>query len=138
MIQIYFLSIFFNVLSGYFLISGEEEGVSELRSKLSLSAVKDETFKLILGILTMVIGLLKLLSPIEGDIPILGDLVPAAAGFAAGFILVYEYYKGRALEDAGEGIESLSSVLIRNKKIIGFVVIAAAALHFLFPRALFL
>lgn len=136
MIQIYFLSIFFNVLAGYTLVSEDDKNALEIRPGFSL---KDETTRLILGILSMVTGVLKLLSSVDGDIPILGDLFPAAAGFAAGFILVYSYYRNRnTVDQEKENRETFVQILLKNKKIIGFIAIAAAALHFLFPRVLFL
>lgn len=135
MIQIYFLSIFLNVLAGYTLVFENEKDALEIRPGLSF---KDETVRLILGILSMVTGVLKLLSPVEGDLPILGDLIPAAAGFAAGFILVFEYYRNRATITESEGKVPLSALLIRNKKIIGYIAMAAAVLHFLFPKVLLL
>lgn len=137
MVQFYFLSILFNGLAGYYLISGDEEGLSESRSKLSLLPLKDETFKLILGILTLIAALFKVIFPME-KVWIIGDLFPAVAGFAAGFILVYEYYKGRAAVEEESSGASFVSFLLRNKKIFGFVALAAAALHFLVPSALIL
>jgi hypothetical protein len=134
MIQFYFLSIFFNVLAGYILISNDDADTLEIRPGFSL---KDETVKLTLGILGMVTGILKLLSPIEGDLPILGDIIPAVIGFFAGFILVIEYYKGHASIESEDG-EGFGQTLIRNKKIIGYVAIAVAALHFQFPTVLLL
>jgi hypothetical protein len=137
MIQFYFLSIFFNVLAGYLLVSGDEGEALEIRPGFSLFSLKDETFKFVLGILSALTGLFKILSPVEGDLPVLGDFVPALSGFAAGFVLVFEYYKNRAVL-TGENSETLSQTLIRNKKIVGFIALIAAILHFLFPRALLL
>jgi hypothetical protein len=134
MIQFYFLSIFFNVLIGYILISSDDEALLEIRPGFSL---KDETFKLVLGILGMVTGVLKLLSPVEGDIHVIGDIVPAVAGFLSGFILFFEYYKGHATIDSDES-ENFGQMLIRNKKIAGYAAIAVAVLHFLFPKVLLL
>jgi hypothetical protein len=134
MIQFYFLSIFFNVLSGCVLISNDDADPLEIRPGFSL---KDETVKLILGILSMVTGILKLLSSVEGDLPILGDIIPAVIGFFAGFILVIEYYKGRTNIDP-EGSDNFSQMLIHNKKIVVYAAIVVAALHFLFPKVLLL
>jgi uncharacterized membrane-anchored protein len=137
MIQFYFLSILFNAASGYVLVSAEggddkEYGISGVRTFLG-----SDTTQLILGILTMVTGLLKLLSPTVGDLPIIGDLIPALVGFLAGFILVFGYYRSHSvLED--EKTASLSQFLVKNRRWIGFIAIAASALHFLFPAALLL
>jgi hypothetical protein len=134
MIQFYFLSIFFNVLVGYILITGEEGNSFEIRPGFSL---KDETVRLVIGILGMATGILKLLSSVEGDLPVLGDIIPAVVGFGAGFVLVFEYYRGHASLDDEKG-ESINQALIRNKKIIGIAAMAVAALHFLFPTVLLL
>jgi hypothetical protein len=134
MIQLYFLSIFFNVLVGYTLITGDEGNSFEIHPGFSL---KDGTVRLVLGILAMATGILKLLSSVEGDMPVLGDLVPAVIGFGAGFVLAFEYYQSRAALDDEKG-ESIGQVLVRNKKIIGIVAMAAAVLHFLFPKVLLL
>jgi uncharacterized membrane-anchored protein len=134
MIQFYFLSIFFNALAGYVLISGEDNGPLEIRPGFSLN---DETVRLMLGILSMLTGILKLLSSVEGDLPVLGDIIPAVVGFVSGFTLVFEYYRGRTSVEGGSP-ETINQVLVRNKKIIGLIAIAAAALHFLFPKVLLL
>jgi len=135
MLQFYFLSIVLNSLSGYILILGDEDAGLELKSGFSL---KDETFRLVVGILSAVTGLLKLLSAIRGDVPVIGDLIPALMGFLTGFILVFEYYRNRSsLEDSGQS-EKIDRILVNNKKIIGIAALVAAALHFLFPGVLLL
>jgi uncharacterized membrane-anchored protein len=136
MIQFYFLSIFFNAVSGYVLAmeSQKEDSVVEAGSQFSLD---NETIRLILGILTLVSGLLKLLSAIQGDIPVIGDLLPAVFGLLAGFILVFDYYRTKASVES-EKSALIERILIKNKRWIGFVTIASAVLHFLFPSVLFL
>jgi hypothetical protein len=134
MIQFYFLSIVFNAAAGYCLITGGEDGEAE--SGL-LASVQNETFRLILGILATVTGLLKLLSSVQGDVPVAGDLLPALIGFITGFILLFEYYRGRAAIES-EFSEKLEGLLIKNKRWIGFLALAAAGFHFLFPTVLFL
>ena len=135
MLQIYFLSIFLNALAGYVLISREEGGIHELIKAFNL---KEETFRLALGILTAGVGLFKLLSPIDGDVPVVGDLVPAAAGLLAGFIMIFEYYRSRSTLDDTEHTQKINRVFIGNKKIIGITALVAAVLHFIFPRVLLL
>jgi hypothetical protein len=76
MVQLYFLSILLNGLSGYVLGFSGNEPDTGMGNSLRFS-LNNSTFRLILGILTAVTGLLKLLSPIEGDVPVAGDLVPA-------------------------------------------------------------
>jgi uncharacterized membrane-anchored protein len=136
MIQFYFLSIFFNAVSGYVLVREDKEQdlVFETGPFFSLY---NETIRLVLGILTLVSGLLKLLSSIQGDIPVIGDLFPAAFGLVAGFILVFDYYRTKTSIES-EKSDLIERILIKNRRWIGFVTIASAILHFLFPSVLFL
>jgi len=135
MLQFYFLSVLINALAGYILFTGNEKGVLEFKGNFSL---KDETVKFVIGILSVVTGLLKLLSPIEGDIPIIGDLIPGVVGFLCGFALIFEYYKGRSSLDNSDRTERIDKILVSNKKFIGIAGIAAAILHFIFPKVLLL
>jgi hypothetical protein len=136
MIQFYFLSILLNGLSGYVLITNPGDEDTGLDSGFRLS-FKNETCCLILGILTIVIGFLKILSAVQGDVPVVGDLIPALAGFLAGFVLVFEYYRSRSTLEP-EHTEKIEMLLVHNKKWIGFLALAVAGLHFLFPSVLFL
>jgi uncharacterized membrane-anchored protein len=136
MLQFYFLSIVTNALAGYILISsGNDDGPFVFKSGFSL---KDETFRLVVGIVTLLIGLMKILSVVEGDLPIIGDIVPAVAGILSGFILVFEYYRSRTSMESSENVAKIDSLLVANKKVIGTIALVAAVLHFLFPRVLLL
>ena len=140
MIQIYFLSIISNLVAGLALISGDnkdtqEEGV--FRLGIFLNILRDKKFRLVLGIIAMAAGVLKILSPAEGNIIILGDLFPSAAGIASGLILFFENFSKTKNDDSEDIIiedktQNLS-LLFKNRKLIGFAAIAAAVLHFVFP-----
>ena len=132
MLQFYFLSILLNALAGYILISSDRDSVLEFKGGFSLN---DETFRLIVGILSVLTGLMKVLSAV--DVPVIGDLFPGIIGFLAGFILLFEYYQNRASVDT-EQTEKISRTLIANKRIIGTAALIAAVLHFLFPGVLLL
>ncbi|WP_010258433.1 hypothetical protein [Treponema primitia] len=136
MIQFYFLSILLNGLAGYTLVVGTGEEDTSLDTGFRLS-LQNESCRLILGVLTIVMGFLKILSSVQGDVQVIGDLIPALAGFLAGFVLVFEYYRSRSTLEP-EHTEKIEQLLIHNKKWIGFIALAAAALHFLFPTVLFL
>jgi hypothetical protein len=136
MIQLYFLSILCNGLSGYILFAGNDGETDEN----PVSFLNTPTFHLVLGILSAVTGILKLLSPSIGGVLILGDLIPAAAGAIAGFMLIFGIYR----KDTSMNIEStgtmdiLGANLLRFRKPIGLALFAIALIHFLFPQALFL
>jgi hypothetical protein len=136
MVQLYFLSILLNGLSGYILSFRGDEPELSVENSLRFS-LNNSVFRLILGILSAITGLLKLLSPTEGDIPVLGDLLPALLGLAAGFTLFFGYYRERATVES-EQINRLDETIGRYKKWLGFFLLASSVLHFLFPQALLL
>jgi len=137
MIQLYFLSILCNGLSGYVLFAGNEGDSVEKSMRFSLN---NPTFHLALGILSAVTGVLKLLSPTVDKIPILGDLIPAAAGVMAGLLLIFGIYRHdyAVTSEATGALDRLGANLLRFRKFVGLALIAVAVIHFLFPQALFL
>ncbi|MDR3192606.1 MAG: hypothetical protein LBT87_06030 [Treponema sp.] len=136
MIQLYFLSILFDAAAGFVLLKGDSGDESSLETEFRFS-FRSETFRLLLGILTIVVGLLKLLSPVEGNIPVLGDLIPALAGLGAGFVILVGYYQSQSSLDDTRG-SKITGTVSRNRKWVGFAALGAAAIHFLFPQAFLL
>ncbi len=135
MIQFYFLSILFNAIAGYALALDQDARPSSLDGIKSI--LSDETFRLVLGVMTIATGFFKLLSAVRGDIPVVGDLYPSIAGLAAGFALVFEFYRARSAL-ASDVSERLELVFVKNRKWIGYGAMVAAVTHFLFPTVLFL
>jgi len=137
MVQLYFLSIVFNGLAGFLFVFADlgEDDSAQNAGKFSFIG---SGFRLVIGILAAVIGILKLLSPMEG-MPILGDLLPALAGLGAGFILIFGFYRERSPHvDSDEQINRFGEIALHYKKAVGIALLAAALLHFLFPTALLL
>ncbi len=136
MIQFYFLSIVTNLLGGFVLsldyLEQKFPGLVRMRA-----AVANNGFQLIVGILAFIFGILKLLSVTEGDIPVVGDLLPALSGLIIGITLFISYYKARSTVTT-ETVEKLDSVFMKNKSIIGIAGMVVGILHFIMPRVLFL
>ena len=141
MIQLYFLSILCNGLAGFVLFTGSDnlnDNYAETAPGIHLNT---PTMHLILGILSAITAILKLLSPIplasSHGIIILGDFIPALAGLAAGLMLIFGIYRQDMSSKAGE-LDRLGVSLLAFRKPIGIGLFAAAAIHFLFPQILFL
>jgi hypothetical protein len=138
MVQLYFLSIILNGLAGLLLVFGDTIE-SDSTAKGIRAFFSSGGFRLVLGILAGITGILKLLSPINNRIPILGDLLPALAGIAAGFILIFGFYRENSVKSDNAGnLDRVGDMFLHYKKIAGIALLAVAALHFLFPTALFL
>lgn len=159
MLQFYFLSILLNLTTGLILVyaadytKGEhapdqqekkedtKDTESSQKMKLTLSGetafFDNQGFRLILGLLTCFTGIMKLLSVVHNDIPVIGDLVPAIAGLAGGFALLVEYY----IDTSTAGVklsENIKKVFVDGRKYVGIFCIIAGLMHFLFPAVLFL
>jgi len=135
MLPIYLFSIVFNSLTGLILVFAQEETDE---GALSLSLNNDK-LRLIVGILSFITGILKIISPVAGNYPIVGDLLPALVGLAGGFILVFEFYRKKAhVSSVVNFLERIASVLVWNRKISGIICIAIAVLHTIFYQLIFL
>jgi hypothetical protein len=97
----------------------------------------DKIFRLVLGVLTSFVGLMKLLSVVHNDVPVVGDLIPALAGLSGGFSLLIEYYSENASKEL-ELPDIIERLFVKDRKYIGRFCIAAAVLHFAFPDVILL
>ena len=136
MLQFYFLSIVTNVLGGFLLAS---ESITERFPGLAALAEQFEknSTRMLFGIFTIIFGVLKLLSVTEGDVLVIGDLLPALSGIVIGSTLVVESYKQRSSVTT-PAVEKIDSAFVKNKSVIGIIGVVIGALHFLFPTVLFL
>ncbi len=139
MIQFYFLSIVLNIVGGYALCSdiplpkpGPFDGVRTF--------LLDRTVRLVLGILMAVTGVFKLLNAIRGDLPIVGDFLPAMAGIAGGVALLVELYNQPEVNPAGAERTpgKAERLFMKNKSVIGIAAMITGVVHFAFPTVLFL
>ena len=99
MLQFYFLSVLLNALTGFVLLFVDRDDPDAVIEGTMPAVLQDETFRLVLGILTCITGFFKLLSAVRGDIPVIGDLIPAFAGLIGGFTLLYDFYKQRSTDE---------------------------------------
>ena len=127
MMQFYFLSVITNLLIGFML--GFEKKAEEIKY------LTEKNVRLAIGITAVVTGIVKLF--IVSSVPVFGDFIPFVAGVAGGFTLILEYYMNKESVTMKED-SIFNKIFIVNKKIIGYVCLAAGALHFLFPKILFL
>lgn len=100
------------------------------------SVLNDKLFQLVLGVLSIFVAIMKLLSAVNG-IPFLGDIVPALAGLLGGAAMLFEYY----VENSSANLELPSffqNIFVEHKKYIGAACMVAAVVHFIIPGVLFL
>lgn len=146
MLQFYFLSVMLNLLVGLVLFCSvapkkqEETAVDNSSSATDNAGLQSffdsKNFKLVLGVLAILVGFMKLLSVVQNDVPVIGDLLPAISGLIGGFSVLLDFYiSTSSTEFSPSGI---IQVLLDSRKTIGVFCIIIAVLHFLFPKVLFL
>lgn len=139
MIQFYFLSVLLNILGGYALAAKKNEPASAILRGTQL-IISDKGLRLALAVLSLAVGLLKLLFALRGDIPIIGDFLPAIAGMVVGAALLLELSDKADLPFMKEGTlgARIEKILVSYRVPIGYAGIIAGVAHFLFPMVLFL
>lgn len=136
MVQFYLLSVLMNLLAGFslYIAGSEPKGVKSDGINIFL---QDHTIRLVIGILTFITGFFKLLTVMRGDIPVVGDLLPAIAGMTAGFTMLLEFYKSNS-NVTTDTLEKLDSIFVTRRRMIGIAAMSIGFVHFLFPNVLFL
>ena len=139
MIQFYFLSIVLNLVGGYALCAdlpfpkpGSFDGVRIF--------LFDRSVRLVLGILMAVTGVFKLFNAIRGDLPVVGDFLPATAGIAGGIALLVELYNRPDVNPSGAERKPgrAERLFMQNKSVIGIAAMITGVVHFAFTMVLFL
>ena len=142
MLQFYFLSILLNLICGSILLFGKNLVTGEYSHNTNKilgdnAFFDDKTFRIVLASLSVFVGIMKLLSVVKDDIPVIGDFFASLAGFLGGVCLLLEYYKIQSGENAR--LPSLiENIFITRRTFIGWFCMIAALLHFVFPEALLL
>ncbi len=94
--------------------------------------IDSKNFRLVVGILTAFTGLMLLLSPFKGDLPVIGDFIPVLSGLAGGASILLEYYITNAKDEVNLN-PTVKKIFIDSRKYLGVFCIAASLLHFIFP-----
>ena len=91
----------------------------------------------IIMVLSVLVGLMKLLSVVQDGVPVVGDLLPAVAGLVGGFCVLLQFYmETNSIDYAPNGL--IQKLFVDSRRTIGICCLVVATLHFVFPRAIFL
>lgn len=116
-----------------------DEGVGAGGGKLFAdgSFMNDSIFRLVVGILALFAGVLKLVSPIQNDAPVVGDLIPAVACIFGAVALLLEFYANKLSTEINLPF-FLQGIFVTGRRYLGVFCIIAGIMHFIFPRIMFL
>ena len=136
MVQFYFLSIFVNLIGGL-LLAGEI--LNKQFSKLDIlqEFFKAPTYLLSFSIVAAVTGIFKIISVYNGDVPVVGDLIPALISILIAVYLFTSWQKSKE-QEINTALEKTDSLIEKYRNILGIAAIVVSLLHFFFPDVLFI
>jgi len=151
MIQFYFLSLVLLIIGAVLVLEDQLRGKTTLVQTIRAYCLENSTSRVVLIVLTAIVGLMKLIAPVPPGPAVVGDFFPAVNLFA---LCIYYVFEGRRMEGEQEEVEvsidnqeegkeeesidKVKSFYYTNKRIIGYVTAAVAFFHFLFPGAVLL
>jgi len=134
--QLYLFTVLTNILAGHALASGFLNARFKNASKHTGFA-KNGLYRMILGAVSVLIGIINLFPNYPGDIAILGDLLPSIGGIAGGILLWAEYIRDRrsvAKTKTTEIAEKVDKVSAPHLNVIGLSLVLIGILHAFFVQ----
>jgi len=152
MVQFYFFTIVLELIGAAVLLSDHVGSQYEIISYTRRLFIENVNARIVLIVLTSIVGIMKLIAPIEPGPVVVGDFFPAINLLALSAFYIFEIKRnqhedeeeieidmeGKKKSDAEESIEKVKSFYYTNKKIIGYITLGIAFFHFLFPGAVLL
>lgn len=132
---IFFLSVITLFLAGISLSSGLLSQKMAWFERFS-DLVESDAYTIIVGLLTFASGIAKLFSVTAGNVPVVGDLLPALGGLFLGAALIFQFYKARSTESPDESGDVKANILdvlfIQYKDVFGILGVIIALVHLIF------
>ncbi|MCK5200689.1 MAG: hypothetical protein KAR21_20180 [Spirochaetales bacterium] len=137
MVQFYFLSVCLNILGG--LVLAAPHFSERFPGILSLRGYIFDKSGLRIGLIAalLLIGVMKIISVSNGDVIIVGDLLPSLTLLLSGFTLLVEFIFENKESESGF-LKKMDSIFVKHASITGIAALVAGGLHFIFPTVLFL
>lgn len=136
MVQFYFLSIFVNFIGGL-LLAGDTINRQFTKLDTLQELFKAPTYLITFSIVAAVTGVFKIISVFNGDVPVIGDLLPAVISILIAVFLFLSYQKDKNGE-IKTSLEKTNSLIQKYRNILGIAAIIISLLHFFFPSVLFI
>ncbi len=137
MVQFYFLAVCLNIIGGMILAAPSFEERFPFLSGMKQALVGKQSGRVTFVLLLLITGLFKILSVTKGDIPVVGDLLPALSLFLLACTLIVDFLAEKSSVE-GTMVHTLEGILVKNGRIIGVSAVTIGILHFIFPGVLFL
>ena len=132
MLPFYYLSVTTNLMMGAILVFSAK---NKEDFNIKYPFLSDPTFLLVFLIFSGISAVFKLLSPIAGTTPVVGDIIPALSGFFGCVIFFDRWLKATENQLT---LPPFFDRILNFEQPIGFFCLFAGIAHLLFSQALFL
>ncbi len=109
MFQLYLLTVLTNVLAGMALAGGFLSERFERFSEYT-NFMENRIYRLVLGGLSILIGIINLFSTYDGNAAVIGNLLPSLAGIATGVLLIAEFFSAGESDEPNKATEIAGKV----------------------------
>ncbi|PIE04797.1 MAG: hypothetical protein CSA76_02330 [Spirochaetales bacterium] len=136
--QIYLLTVLTTILAGLAL-AGEFLTKRFERYSEYTDFMANPVYRILLGAMTILIGIINLFPNYEGNVLILGDLLPSLIGIAGGILLIAEFLskqKETEVKKAAELAEKVEKFSSPYLTIVGISSVLIGILHAILPKVI--
>ncbi len=137
MVQFYFLAVCLNVIGGLILSAQYFSEKLPFLTTMRNTIIEKQANRVVFILLTAFTGIFKILSVMQGDVPVVGDLFPALSLLLIALTFTVEFFADKSSVE-GTLISRFDNILVKNSQILGAGAVIIGALHFIFPGVLFL
>lgn len=136
MFQLYLLTVLSTILAGL-VLAGDFLSRRFMRFTEFFEFMDNAIYRIVLGIVSILIGLINLFPNFDGDIVILGNLLPTLTGLISGVILIASFITAQkdnnesTVASIADKVDHFSSPYLT---VVGIASICAGILHAIFPR----
>lgn len=136
--QVYFFSVVVIIFSGVLLSNASFGKRFKYDVVFNTDFLEHKTVGVVFGILAALAGVIFILSPTVGDIPVVGDIIPALLGIVGGVSLVLKSLGKDSYAGENKFVAWLYDFLGTNLSILGLLMIIMGVIHILFPQTVLL
>ena len=119
------------MMGGVLILSAKDKDEFNIKYPL----LNDPTFLLVLLIFSGISAVFKLLSPVAGDTPLVGDIIPALSGILGCIVFFDRWLK---VSENHLTLSPFFTRILTFEQPIGFFCLFAGVAHLLFSQVLFL
>lgn len=132
MLPFYYLSVTTNLVMGIIIVLSAKDKEEFV---IKYPVFGDATFLLVLLIFSGISAMFKLLSPIAGTTPFVGDIIPAISGLLGTLVFFNRWLKA---SDTSLALPPFFTKILTYEQPIGFFCLFSGLTHLLFSQVLFL